>query len=136
MRLPIAVFSLLLALPASASAGTVALEGSEVVFRGEAAEDRGQGAEELERVNAVRVRAAVINGVSPVRIGAFGFASAFRSSSTSAGSAYCDCTCNVTPSVPSGISSTRSTKPTCTPASSTGCPCLRPAPHGKRAYIG
>ena len=43
---------------------------------------------------------------------------------------------SVTSSVPSGMSLTRCTKPMFTPASSTGCPFLRPAPHGKRAYIG
>jgi hypothetical protein len=40
MRLPVFVFVLLLAVPAPASAGTLALEGTELVFRGDAAENR------------------------------------------------------------------------------------------------
>ena len=41
MRLPIAIALITaLALPASASAGTVALEGSELVYRGDAAPER------------------------------------------------------------------------------------------------
>ena len=39
----------------------------------------------------------------------------------------------VTTIVPRGSSSARDTTPTCTPASRTGCPSLRPEPQGKRA---